>query len=93
MDPEENPVLLTEAPLNQNSNRERMTQIMFETFNVPLMYVSISAVLGLYSTGRSTGLVVDSGSEVTHVVPVYEGHSIMPYRDWVPGEEILLTNL
>ena len=74
--PEEHPVLLTEAPLNPNANREKMTQIMFETFNVPSMYISVSAVLALYSTGRSTGLVVDSGSDVTHVVPVYEGHAI-----------------
>lgn len=71
------PVLLTEAPLNPKFNRERMLQIMFETFNVPCVYVAVQAVMALYSTGRTTGTVFDCGDGVSHTVPVYEGY-------WLP---------
>jgi len=74
--PEEHPILLTEAPLNPKKNREKIIEIMFEKFNVPSTYISIQAILALYASGRTTGLVLDSGDGVTHAVPIFEGYCI-----------------
>lgn len=74
--PEEHPILLTEAPLNPKANREKMIEIMFDIFNVPATYIAIQAVLSLYASGRTTGIVVDSGDGVSHVVPIYEGYTL-----------------
>lgn len=73
---EEHPVLLTEAPLNPRKHRDMAAQILFETFNCPALFMSIQAVLALYASGRTTGVVLDSGDGVTHAVPVYDGFAI-----------------
>jgi len=73
---EEHPVLLTEAPLNPTKNREMSAELFFETFNVPALFISIQAVLSLYASGRTTGIVLDCGDGVSHSVPIFEGFSL-----------------
>ncbi|KAK4453741.1 actin family [Podospora aff. communis PSN243] len=73
---EEHPVLLTEAPLNPRANRDMAAQYLFETYNVPALYISIQAVLSLYASGRTTGVVLDAGDGVSHAVPVFQGFTV-----------------
>ncbi|KAG8038030.1 hypothetical protein G9C98_006355 [Cotesia typhae] len=83
-EPEDHYFLLTEPPLNTPENREYMAEIMFESFNVPGLYIAVQAVLALAAswTAKSvedrslTGIVVDSGDGVTHVIPVASGFVI-----------------
>jgi len=85
-DPEEHYMLLTEPPMNTPENREYTAEIMFETFNVPGLYIAVQAVLALCASlltkqdkaGKNavTGTVIDSGDGVTHVIPVVEGYVI-----------------
>jgi actin-related protein len=74
--PEEHQVLMTEKALNPKANRENMTQIAFETFNVPAFFVSIQAVLAIHAAGRTEGIVVDCGEGFTQIVPIYEGYAL-----------------
>lgn len=72
IDPAGRKILLTEPPLNPLKNREQMVSTMFEKYNFGGVYVAIQAVLALYAQGLQSGVVVDSGDGVTHIVPVYE---------------------
>jgi len=76
INPSECKIMLTEPPGNPTSNREKMVQTMFEKYGFKGCYVAIQAVLVLYAQGLLTGVVVDSGDGVTHIVPVYEGFSL-----------------
>lgn len=71
--PENHPVLLTEAPLTPKANREKSVQIMFETFNVPALYIAQSALLSMCCCRLTTGVVVEVGAHAGHIVPVYQG--------------------
>jgi centractin len=70
----EHPVLVTENPLNPRANRALIAELFFEAFQVPALYVAVPAVLALYATGRTTGVVLDVGDQVMTAVPVAEGH-------------------
>lgn len=76
IDPKDCKILLTEPPMNPKKNREKMCEVMFEKYGFESVYIAIQAVLILYAQGLLTGVVVDSGDGVTHIVPVFDGFAL-----------------
>ena len=81
-DPEDHPFILTEPPMNPPENREYTAEVMFESFNVPSLYIGVQAVLALaasflWSSSTSSqlsGTVIDAGDGVTHIIPIIDGY-------------------
>lgn len=71
--PEEHPIILTESLFNPSINRERTTMIMFESFNIPALCLSGSPLFALLASGRTSGLVLECGHDVTQSVPISDG--------------------
>ena len=82
--PEDHAVLVTERPRNPKANRERTTEIMFETFFVPAFYLSADANLSLYASGRTTGVVLDCGFQSSRANAFYEGY-LIPHATSLPA--------
>ena len=87
---EEHPVLVTETPDQSREHREKMVSMLFEVFNAPAVVVASTQVMSLFSTGRSSGIVVDSGYGRTHIGPVWEGYALPHFlrRMNVAGQDL-----
>lgn len=85
INPEQRPVFLSEVPLNPKYNREKITEVMFEKFNVPAVFIHNAPTLVLCAAGRTTGCVLDCGDSVTYCSPVYDGYLLyhaIERRNW-----------
>ena len=72
----EHPLLITEPLNNKYSNSENISQILFEKMNIPALIFAKQPLLSLISTGYSTGIVLESGSDITQSCVSYEGYLI-----------------
>ena len=75
--PEDMSVLITETPLSSKKNRSKISELLFEKFNVQKCHIANSSMLGLFSYGKSSGIVLDCGYNITSTVPVYEGFPLV----------------
>lgn len=57
-------------------SREKMAEILFETFMVRDLYLALSPALSLYATGRTTGVVWENGHSCSYASPVFEGFTL-----------------
>jgi len=73
---QEHAVMLMEPLLNPKSVRSHMTQLLFETFDAPAVFIGSQAEMALFSSGNTTGVVLDSGAGHSKAVPVYCLHPI-----------------
>ena len=75
------PLLISEGALIPRRQRELITQLCFEEFHFPSLYFSQSPVLGMYASGRTSGLAVEMGHGTAHTMPIFEGfglfHSVL----------------
>lgn len=71
--PDECVVVITEAPLVPRETREYIGQCMLRSFQVAAVNFIHQETAALFSTGMTTGIVVDSGYSVTRSVAVVEG--------------------
>jgi len=90
VDPKEHPLLMVEPAFNTRQNREKLTELVFEKYEAPALFVSKDAVLSCFSAGRATGLVLDSGGGKTSAVPVYDGYALQQaiVRSHVAGSRL-----
>lgn len=76
VEPYEYNIILTEPPKNPKKNKEKMCEIMFETFNICGLYIEKPGVLSLYAAGKYSGIGIDLGGAVSQFIPIYDGYTI-----------------
>ncbi len=76
LEAKEHPILITEPSLHSKEHRLKLTQHLFEKYQIPALFICKSSVLSAFSCGRSTSLVLESGANTTYAVPVHDGYAL-----------------
>lgn len=76
INPKETPLIFTECAVHNKDYRLKLTQHMFEKYQVPAMFIGKAPVLSSFACGRSTALIIDSGHKFTYATPVHDGYAL-----------------
>ena len=77
-------VLMTDAPYNSKQKKQEIAEMMFEVFKVNSFALMNTAVLSLFSTGKTCCLVAECGEGITYTVPVFEGYALPHAMHYIP---------
>ena len=91
--PEEHSVVMIEKPFQSKQNREQVTKIMFETFNIPSLSIINTAICSLFAYGQIDGIVIDSGYDTTECIPIYESYLLKNASTKIILEVNMLRNI
>jgi len=92
LDPSTINVLITDPVLNSRENKQRISQIFFESIGVSSLGIMSSPVLSLFSTGKTRGIVIDIGDGSTSIVPIFEGFALPHATKRIPLSGVDITN-
>ena len=84
VNPAKHPVIYIEHLLIPQETREYVARLLFETYNVPSLFMIPSPVLAMFSVGLTNGLVVDSGEGITYLAPIFNGEPFFPAISKLP---------
>ncbi|CCW69290.1 unnamed protein product [Phytomonas sp. Hart1] len=89
--PDATSLLMLQPPTQTHKDRERVAEIVFETFNIPLLGLLNTATATVYSTGQTTGIAVDSGAGKTFIGAVCDGYPLAHPQRFSPVAGDVLT--
>lgn len=72
----ESPVFMTEPTMNSINQKKMLTEMLFNDFEVPLVFFGTQSVLSLYAFGKTDGIIVESGDGITQISTVLNGYKI-----------------
>lgn len=72
-----NPVVMSEIPGAPPGQRHNMQQLLFEAYSCPKVAFGVDSLFSFYANGGKSGIVLGTGTDATHVIPVLQGRALM----------------